>query len=39
LIVDLMVQGGVADMNYLISNNAEYGEYVTSSEIINAESR
>jgi ketol-acid reductoisomerase len=39
LIVDLMVQGGVADMNYLISNNTEYGEYVTGSEIINAGSR
>ncbi len=29
LIVDLMYQGGIADMNYSISNNAEYGEYVT----------
>jgi len=39
LIVDLMHQGGIADMNYSISNNAEYGEYVTGPEIINAESR
>lgn len=39
LIVDLMVQGGIADMNYLISTNTEYGEYVTGSEIINAGSR
>jgi ketol-acid reductoisomerase len=39
LIVDLMVQGGIADMNYLITNNTEYGEYVTGSEIINAGSR
>ena len=39
LIVDLMYQGGIANMNYSISNNAEYGEYVTGPEIINAESR
>lgn len=29
LIVDLMFEGGIANMNYSISNNAEYGEYVT----------
>jgi ketol-acid reductoisomerase len=39
LIVDLMFEGGIADMNYSISNNAEYGEYVTGPEVINAESR
>lgn len=39
LIVDLMYQGGIADMNYSISNNAEYGEYVTGAKVINAESR
>ena len=39
LIVDLMYQGGIANMNYSISNNAEYGEYVTGPEVINAESR
>ena len=39
LIVDLMYQGGIADMNYSISNNAEYGEYVTGPKIINAQSR
>ena len=39
LIVDLMYQGGIANMNYSISNNAEYGEYVTGPEIINTESR
>src|SRR5450759_4698787 len=27
LIVDLMYEGGIANMNYSISNNAEYGEY------------
>ena len=30
-IVDLMYEGGFANMNYSISNNAEYGEYVTGS--------
>ncbi len=39
LIVDLMYEGGIADMNYSISNNAEYGEYVTGPEVINEESR
>jgi ketol-acid reductoisomerase len=39
LIVDLMFEGGIADMNYSISNNAEYGEYVTGPEVINEESR
>jgi ketol-acid reductoisomerase len=39
LIVDLMFEGGVANMNYSISNNAEYGEYVTGPRIINEESR
>lgn len=39
LIVDLMFEGGIADMNYSISNNAEYGEYVTGPKIINEESR
>ena len=39
LIVDLMYEGGIADMNYSISNNAEYGEYVTGPKVINDESR
>ncbi len=39
LIVDLMYQGGIANMNYSISNNAEYGEYVTGAKVINEESR
>ena len=39
LIVDLMYEGGIADMNYSISNNAEFGEYVTGPEVINEESR
>ena len=39
LIVDLMYEGGIANMNYSISNNAEYGEYVTGQAVINEESR
>jgi ketol-acid reductoisomerase len=39
LIVDLMYEGGIANMNYSISNNAEYGEYVTGPEIITDETR
>jgi ketol-acid reductoisomerase len=38
LIVDLMYEGGIANMNYSISNNAEYGEYMTGPKIINAQS-
>jgi ketol-acid reductoisomerase len=39
LIVDLMYEGGIANMNYSISNNAEYGEYVTGPEIVTAETK
>ncbi len=39
LIVDLMYEGGIANMNYSISNNAEYGEYVTGPKVINEECR
>ncbi|OGA07119.1 MAG: ketol-acid reductoisomerase [Betaproteobacteria bacterium RIFCSPHIGHO2_12_FULL_69_13] len=35
LIVDLMYEGGIGTMNYSISNNAEYGEYVTGPKVIN----
>ena len=34
LIVDLIYEGGIANMNYSISNNAEYGEYVTGPKIV-----
>ena len=34
LIVDLIYEGGIANMNYSISNTAEYGEYVTGPKII-----
>lgn len=39
LIVDLIYEGGIANMNYSISNNAEYGEYVTGPRVITEQSR
>ncbi len=39
LIVDLIYEGGIANMNYSISNNAEYGEYVTGPKIITEETK
>jgi ketol-acid reductoisomerase len=39
LIVDLIYEGGIANMNYSISNNAEYGEYVTGPKIVNDETK
>ncbi len=39
LVVDLMHEGGIAKMNDSISNNAEYGAYVTGPQVINDESR
>lgn len=39
LIVDLMYEGGIANMNYSISNTAEYGEYVTGPRIITSETK
>ena len=39
LIVDLIYEGGIANMNYSISNTAEYGEYVTGPRIINSETK
>ena len=36
LIVDLIYEGGIATMNYSISNTAEYGEYVTGPRIVTA---
>jgi len=39
LIVDLMYQGGIADMRYSISNTAEYGDYVSGKRVINDESK
>lgn len=39
LIVDLMYQGGIADMRYSISNTAEYGDYISGPKVINCESK
>src|SRR5471032_1706096 len=39
LIVDLIYEGGIANMNYSISNNAEYGEYVTGPKIVTDETK
>ncbi len=39
LIVDLIYEGGIANMNYSISNNAEYGEYVSGPKIITADTK
>jgi ketol-acid reductoisomerase len=39
LIVDLIYEGGIANMNYSISNNAEYGEYVSGPKVVNAETK
>ncbi|RAX55336.1 ketol-acid reductoisomerase [Helicobacter sp. 16-1353] len=39
LIVDLIYQGGIADMRYSISNTAEYGDMVSGPRVINAESK
>jgi ketol-acid reductoisomerase len=39
LIVDLIYEGGIANMNYSISNNAEYGEYVSGPRVITEETK
>ncbi len=39
LIVDLIYEGGIANMNYSISNNAEYGEYVSGPRVITPETK
>jgi ketol-acid reductoisomerase len=39
LIVDLIYEGGIANMNYSISNNAEFGEYETGPKVITAETK
>lgn len=39
LIVDLIYEGGIANMNYSISNNAEYGEYVSGPKIVTDQTR
>ena len=39
LIVDLIYEGGIANMNYSVSNTAEYGEYVSGPRVITDETR
>jgi ketol-acid reductoisomerase len=39
LIVDLIYEGGIANMNYSISNTAEFGEYISGKRIITNETR
>lgn len=39
LIVDLIYEGGLANMRYSISNTAEYGDYVTGPKIVTAETK
>src|SRR4029453_6330376 len=39
LIVDLIYEGGIANMNYSVSNTAEYGEYVSGPRVVNAETK
>jgi ketol-acid reductoisomerase len=39
LIVDLIYEGGIANMNYSISNTAEFGEYVSGPRVITKETR
>jgi ketol-acid reductoisomerase len=39
LIVDLIYEGGIATMNYSVSNTAEYGEYVSGPRVVNEATR
>src|SRR6187399_3658083 len=39
LIVDLIYEGGIANMNYSVSNTAEYGEYVSGPRVVGQASR
>ncbi len=39
LIVDLLYEGGIANMRYSISNTAEYGDYVSGPRVITAETK
>ena len=39
LIVDLIYEGGIEDMHYSVSNNAEYGDYTRGGQIINADTK
>lgn len=39
LIVDLIYEGGLANMRYSISNTAEYGDYITGPKVVTAETK
>ena len=39
LIVDLIYEGGIANMNYSVSNTAEYGEYVSGPRVVDDETK
>ena len=39
LIVDLIYEGGIANMNYSVSNTAEYGEYVSGPRVVGPQSK
>jgi ketol-acid reductoisomerase len=39
LIVDLIYEGGIANMNYSISNTAEFGEYVSGPRVVTSETK
>ncbi len=39
LIVDLIYEGGIGNMNYSVSNNAEYGEYVSGPRVVNEDTK
>jgi len=39
LIVDLIYEGGIANMDYSVSNTAEYGQYVTGPRMVTAETK
>lgn len=39
LIVDLIYEGGIGTMNYSISNNAEFGEYLSGPKIVPPETK
>ena len=39
LVVDLMYEGGISNMNYSISNTAEYGEYVSGPRVVDSRTK
>ena len=39
LIVDLIYEGGIANMDYSVSNTAEFGQYVSSPRVVTAETK